>query len=161
MLKIEFAKETDVPAILGLIRELAEFEKLAHEVTATEEILRDNLFTKRRSAEVLLARSDGELLGCAIFFHSFSTFLGKPGLYLEDLFVRPAHRGAGAGMALLRELAKIAKERDYGRMEWSVLNWNQRAIDLYERLGAKPMSEWTMYRLTGAALENLAAAKNE
>lgn len=154
--QIRFAKEADIPIILRLIKDLAEFEQLSHEVSANETILLENLFTKRRSAEVLLAEVEGNVQGCAIFFHNFSTFLGKPGLYLEDLFVRPEARGQGVGMALLSRLAQIALERDCGRMEWSVLNWNQKAIDLYCALGAKPQSEWTTYRLQTEEIRRLA-----
>lgn len=156
MMKIRFAQIEDVPTILTLIKELADFEKLANEVIADEETLKKNLFLERRSAEVLLAEEDGDVLGCAIFFHNFSTFLGKPGLYLEDLFVKPQFRGKGVGMALLSKLAQIALERDCGRMEWWVLDWNKRAIDLYLQLGAKPMDEWTVFRLVGEELRKLA-----
>lgn len=162
MIKIREATIKDVPTILQLIKDLAEFEKLSHEVTATTEILEKNLFSDRKCAEVLLAETETETetetepIGCAIFFHSFSTFLGKPGLYLEDLFVKPEARGQGAGMALLKELAKIALQRDCGRMEWSVLDWNQKAIELYESIGAKRMDEWTVMRLTGQSLSALA-----
>jgi GNAT superfamily N-acetyltransferase len=162
MIKIREATIKDVPTILHLIKDLAEFEKLSHEVTADTKILEKNLFTNRKCAEVLLAeievqgQSQMQAIGCAIFFHSFSTFLGKPGLYLEDLFVRPEARGKGAGMTLLKELAKIALQRDCGRMEWSVLDWNQKAIDLYESIGAQSMDEWTVMRLTGDKLHQLA-----
>jgi len=111
----------------------------------------------RRAAEVVLARKGEEVVGFALFFHNFSTFLGKPGIYLEDLYVRPQYRGSGCGAALLRHLARLAVERDCGRFEWSVLNWNQRAIDFYKSLGAEPLDEWTMYRVTGEALKRLAA----
>lgn len=158
-MNIRFATVEDVPTILGLIKELAEFEKLAHEVVATEELLADNLFRKRQSAEVLLAEKDGRVHGCAIFFHNFSTFNGKPGLYLEDLYVKPESRGEGTGMALLSKLAKIAIERDCGRMEWWVLGWNKKAIDLYLKLGAKPMDEWTVMRLTPKEISELAKHK--
>ena len=157
MLKIRFATVDDVPVILSLIKALAAFEKLSHEVTADESVLRKNLFTERKSAEVLLAEKDGETVGCAIFFHSFSTFLGKPGLYLEDLFVLPDQRSSGIGLALLTKLAQLTIDRDCGRLEWSVLNWNQKAIDLYLRLGSDPLNEWTVHRLTGTALTDLAA----
>lgn len=166
MIKIREATIKDVPTILQLIKDLAEFEKLSHEVSATTNILEKNLFTERRSAEVLLAETEiesaprgapkTEAIGCAIFFHSFSTFLGKPGLYLEDLFVKPESRGKGAGMALLKKLAQIAIERECGRMEWSVLDWNQKAIDLYEGIGAKSMDGWTVMRLKGDELHALA-----
>lgn len=162
MIKIREATIEDVPVILQLIKDLAEFEKLSDEVTATTQILEENLFSKRKCAEVLLAEEftiknyTAQPVGCAIFFHSFSTFLGKPGLYLEDLFVKPEARGKGAGMALLKKLAQIAIARDCGRMEWSVLDWNQKAIDLYKSIGAKSMDEWTVMRLTGDKLHELA-----
>jgi GNAT superfamily N-acetyltransferase len=156
-LEIRVATEADVPEILRFIKELAEFERLSHEVSATEETLRESLFGERRVAEVLIGHREGEPVGFALFFHNFSTFLGKPGIYLEDLFVRPKFRGAGIGRALLVHLAKLARERDCGRLEWSVLDWNELAIGFYETLGAVPMDEWTVYRLTGDALEELAA----
>ena len=156
-LEIRVATEADVPEILRFIKELAEFERLSHEVSATEETLRETLFGERRVAEVLIGHQEGEPVGFAFFFHNFSTFLGKPGIYLEDLFVRPKFRGAGIGRALLVHLAKLARERDCGRLEWSVLDWNEPAIGFYETLGAVPMDEWTVYRLTGDALEELAA----
>jgi GNAT superfamily N-acetyltransferase len=143
--------------ILSFIRELAEYEKLSHEVVATEETLRNALFGERRFAEALVGEIGGEPAGFALFFHSFSTFLGKPGIYLEDLYVRPEFRGKGTGRALLIRLARLAKERDCGRLEWSVLDWNEPAIKLYRKIGAAPVSGWTGYRLTGDALEELAA----
>jgi GNAT superfamily N-acetyltransferase len=147
-----------VPLILGLIKELAEYEKLSDEVVADEETLRRNLFGEgHRGAEVVVAEHDGEPVGFALFFHNFSTFLGRPGLYLEDLYVRPAFRGRGAGKALLAHLAALAKERGCGRMEWWVLDWNEGAIGFYESIGAEAMDEWTVYRVTGEALERLAA----
>jgi GNAT superfamily N-acetyltransferase len=158
-LRIVPATENDAPLILALIRELADYEKLLPEVTATEEVLRASLFGERRAAEVWLAYEDEAAVGYALFFHNFSTFLGRPGLYLEDLFVRPAWRGRGYGRALLARLAQIALERGCGRMEWSVLDWNAPAIEFYKRLGATSMDEWTTFRLTGAALSDLAAAK--
>jgi GNAT superfamily N-acetyltransferase len=153
--RIDPATPADVPMIHTLIRELAEFERLLHEANATEQQLHANLFGPHPAAEVLIARIDDEVAGFALFFHTFSTFLGRRGLYLEDLFVRPRFRGAGCGAALLRRLAKIALDRDCGRLEWSVLDWNQRAIDFYKASGAVPMDEWTMYRVTGAALAQL------
>ena len=147
----------DVPLILSLIRELAEYERLSHEVVATEEMLRDSLFGERRVAEVLIGHLDEEPAGFALFFHNFSTFLGRPGIYLEDLYVRPEFRGSGLGRALLVHLASIASERGCGRLEWSVLDWNEPAIGFYERIGASPVSGWTVYRVTGEALEDLAA----
>ncbi len=157
MIKIREATIQDVPTILQLIKDLAEFEKLSHEVTADIKILEQNLFTERKCAEVLLAHDEkNQPIGCAIFFHSFSTFLGMPGLYLEDLFVKPEARGKGAGMALLKALAKIAIERRCGRMEWSVLDWNKKAIGLYLKIGAKTMDEWTVMRLAGDQLDSFA-----
>lgn len=155
-LRITSATAADTPIILALIRELAEFERLLNEVTATEDQLRETLFGQRRSAEVVIARVDDEVAGFALFFHNYSTFLAKSGLYLEDLFVRPKFRGQGTGEALLRHLARIAVERNCGRLEWSVLDWNQRAIDFYKALGAKPLDDWTMFRVTGEALAKLA-----
>jgi len=155
-IRITAATPADVPTIRTLIRELAEFERLLHEAQATDEQLHENLFGPNPGAEVVIARVGEEVAGFALFFHNFSTFLGKRGLYLEDLFVRPRFRGAGCGAALLRHLAKLAVERQCGRFEWSVLDWNQRAIDFYKSLGAVPMNEWTIYRVTGDALEKLA-----
>lgn len=155
---IRSATPTDVPTIAALIRELAEYEKLAHAVVLDEARLNDHLFGPRPYAECLLAEEGGEPVGFALFFHNYSTFLAKPGVYLEDLFVRPAHRGAGYGKALLVALAKLAVERGCGRMEWSVLDWNEPAIGFYKRIGAKPEDEWTVYRLTGEALSTLAAS---
>lgn len=159
-LHIEPATPADVPMILQLIRELAEFERLLHEVTATEEQIRDALFGPRPSAEVIVGRLQpgGEVAGFALFFHNFSTFLAKPGIYLEDLYVRQQFRGRGFGEQLLRHLARLAVERNCGRFEWSVLDWNQRAIDFYKSLGAAPMNEWTIYRVTGPALQKLGGA---
>jgi GNAT superfamily N-acetyltransferase len=155
-LRIEPATPADVPMILRLIRELAEFERLLHEVTATEEQLHEHLFGPRPKAEVIMGRlPDGEVAGFALYFHNFSTFLAKPGIYLEDLYVRQHYRGRGYGEQLLRRLAGIAVERNCGRLEWSVLDWNQRAIDFYKSLGAVPMNEWTIYRVTGSALQKL------
>jgi GNAT superfamily N-acetyltransferase len=156
--RIEPARPEDVPMILTLIRELAEFERLLHEVTATEEQVREGLFGARPSAEVVMARLGDEVAGFALYFHNFSTFLAKPGIYLEDLYVRQKFRGQGCGEALLRHLASIALARGCGRLEWSVLHWNQRAIDFYKSLGAVPMSEWTIYRVTGDALTKLGSA---
>lgn len=150
------ATEEDLPVILELIHALAEYEKLAHAVTATEARLRSTLFGTRPAAEVLLAHWDGECAGFAVFFSTYSTFLAQPGLYLEDLYVKPPLRGRGIGFALLRYLARVAADRDCGRLEWEVLDCNQPAIGFYERLGAVPLEEWTKYRLTGEALESLA-----
>jgi GNAT superfamily N-acetyltransferase len=156
-LEIRAATEDDVPLILSLIKELAEYERLSHEVVATEEALGDSLFGERRVAEVLIGLYGDEPAGFALFFHNFSTFLGKPGIYLEDLYVRPEFRGAGIGRALLVHLARLARARDCGRLEWSVLDWNEPAIGFYKTIGASPVSGWTVYRLTGEALEELAA----
>ena len=146
----------DVPVILQLIRELAEYERAPNDVVATEEGLREVLFGARPSAEVLLASAGEEPVGFAVFFHNFSTWLGRPGLYLEDLFVRPEQRGKGYGRALLVDLARIARERGCGRMEWAVLNWNEPAVQFYRKLGAKPMDEWTVFRLTRDGIAQLA-----
>ncbi|PWG61556.1 GNAT family N-acetyltransferase [Sediminicurvatus halobius] len=154
-LRIRRAEAADCGLILALIRELAEYERLAHEVVADEALLRKHLFGPQPAAEVLLAEAGDEPVGFALFFTSFSTFLGRPGLYLEDLFVRPAHRGQGYGQALIGALARLALERGCGRLEWSVLDWNTPAIGFYRALGAEPMDEWTTYRVTGAALERL------
>ena len=156
MLKIRAATIDDTALILQLIRELAEYEKLAHQVVATEAQLRVNLFGDRPQAEVVIAEWNGEPAGFALFFHNFSTFLGKRGLYLEDLFVRPALRGFGIGKALLKHLARLAVERDCGRFEWAVLDWNEPARNFYASLGAKPVPEWDIFRVTGEALLRLA-----
>lgn len=145
----------DIPTVLTLIRELAEYERLLHEVVASEEMLRQALFGPRPVAECVIAHVAGRPAGFALFFHNFSTFLSRPGLYLEDLYVRPDHRGQGVGEALLRHLARLAVQRGCGRMEWSVLNWNKRAIEFYERMGAVGIKEWTVYRVTGEALTRL------
>lgn len=150
------ATATDVPVILQFIRELAAYEKLSHEVTATEELLRRNLFGERPTAEVILAGENGAEAGFAIFFHNFSTFLGKPGIYLEDLYVRPAFRRRGLGKAIMIYLARLARERDCGRFEWAVLNWNKPSLDFYQSLGVRSMSDWTVQRMTGKALAALA-----
>ena len=146
----------DVPAIAALIRALAEYERLAHEVAFEVDQLREHLFGERRYAEVLIADEAGEVVGFALYFHNFSTFLGQPGIYLEDLFVLPEHRGAGHGKALLAQLARIAIERACGRLEWSVLDWNEPSIAFYRSLGARAMDDWTTYRLTGDKLAALA-----
>jgi GNAT superfamily N-acetyltransferase len=155
-LEIRFANEDDAPLVLSFIKRLAEYERLSHEVVATEEVLRETLFGERRVAEVLLGYSDGEPAAFALFFHNFSTFLGKPGIYLEDLFVMPEHRGSGFGKEMLRYLARLAKERDCGRLEWWVLDWNEDAIRFYKSLGAVPMDEWTVFRVAGNSLDSLA-----
>ncbi len=154
---IREATEEDVLLILSFVRELAEYERLPHEVVASEETLRDNLFGEHPYAEVLIANQDEAPAGFALFFHNFSTFLGRPGIYLEDLYVRPESRGAGIGRALLARLAGLAKERGCGRLEWSVLDWNEPSIGFYKKLGAVAMDDWTVYRVTGAALEGLAS----
>lgn len=154
-LLIRAAEPSDVPLIADLIRQLAKFEKLEDEVVMTEELLRAGLFGPRPYAETVIAEDDAQPIGFALFFHTFSTFLARPGMYLEDLFVLAEHRGHGVGRALLAHLAQIAIERGCGRLEWAVLNWNQEAIRFYERLGARPNSEWTVYRLTGEALSSL------
>ncbi len=155
-LRIVPATELDLPVIVDLIHALAEYEKLADTVTATEGRLRETLFGSKPAAEVLLAYWDGECAGFAVFFATYSTFLAQSGLYLEDLYVKSYLRGKGIGLALLKHLARIATERGCGRLEWGVLNWNQSAIQFYEKLGAVPMDEWTKYRLTGEALKSLA-----
>ena len=154
--KMRFATENDVPLILSFIKELAEYERLAHEVVATEEILRENLFGEKVYAEVLLGYMDEKPIGFALFFHNFSTFLGKPGVYLEDLYVKPEMRGQGIGYAMLSYLAQLARDRKCGRFEWWVLDWNESAINFYKKIGAKPMDEWTVFRVTGEALTTLA-----
>jgi GNAT superfamily N-acetyltransferase len=156
-LSIRPASATDIPLIAQFIRDLAEYERLAHEVRFDEAVLEAKLFGPRPFAEVLIGEIEGVAQGFALFFHNFSTFEGKPGVYLEDLFVRPEARGAGLGKALLKKLAAIAVERDCARLEWSVLDWNEPAIQFYKALGAKPMDEWTVYRVDGAALTGLAA----
>jgi GNAT superfamily N-acetyltransferase len=156
-LRIVPATKSDIPLILALIKELGEYERLAHEVVATEEILTETLFGDRPYAEVIIAYFDNEPVGYALYFHSFSTFLGRPGLYLEDVYVRPSLRGKGIGKALLATLARIAVDRKCGRLEWAVLNWNEPAIGFYKSLGAKPMDAWTVYRMTDEPLAQLAS----
>ena len=156
---IRAARPEDVSTIAALIRELAEYEHLAHEVVLDELMLTEHLFGARPYAEVLIAEDgDGQAVGFALFFHNFSTFLGRPGIYLEDLFVRPEARGYGLGKALLIELARLARARDCGRIEWAVLNWNEPSIAFYQSLGAGPTDEWVLYRLTGAPMAALAEA---
>jgi len=150
-----FATPADVSTILGFINELAEYEKMADEVIATEELLKEWIFEKKK-AEVIFALENGKEVGFALFFHNFSTFLGRAGIYLEDLFVKPEFRGKGYGKGLLAELARIAVERGCGRLEWACLDWNKPSIDFYLSLGAARMDIWTTYRLTGETLENLA-----
>ena len=154
-LTIRNAVPADVPLILGFIKELAEYEKMASEVTATEDILKDNLFGRNKYAEVLIAEYKGKPAGQALFFHNFSTFLGKPGIYLEDIYVKPGLRGKGIGKSLLMEVVKIAKERNCGRVEWVVLDWNEPSINFYKSLGAVPMNEWSTFRLTEPAINEL------
>lgn len=155
-LKIRNAETTDCDLILEFIKGLAEYEKLSHEVVATPELLRENLFGPQPKAEVLIAEWNDKPAGFALFFHNFSTFLARPGVYLEDLFVLPELRGYGIGKGLLKRLAQLAVERGCGRLEWSVLDWNKSAIDFYLSIGAGPMDEWTVYRLTGEKLQGFA-----
>jgi GNAT superfamily N-acetyltransferase len=157
--QIRSARVDDVPIILELIRDLATYERAPDEVVATEEQLVDVLFGERPVAEVLLAFEGSAPVGFAVFFYNFSTWLGRPGLYLEDLFVKPEKRGKGYGRALLVELAKIARDRGCGRMEWAVLDWNEPAIKFYRSLGAKPMDEWTVFRLTRDEIAKLASGE--
>ena len=155
-ISISAATRDDVPIVIAFIRGLAEYEKLAHACVATEDALRRTLFGDRPAAEVLIARSDETPVGFALFFHSYSTFLAKPGIYLEDIFVLPEYRGRGAGKALLARLAQIARERNCGRLEWSVLDWNESAIQFYQRLGATVMPDWRICRMTPAEFGRLA-----
>ena len=160
MITIRSATPHDLPLILELIQSLAEYERLRHECYATVDLLERALFGERPYAEVIIADVDGASAGFALFFHNFSTFLAKPGIYLEDLFVRPEFRGRGIGRALLQQLAVLARERNCGRLEWAVLDWNTPAIGFYKKLGAVPQDEWTVYRVTGDALEQLASGTN-
>jgi len=150
------ATSADIPQILAFIEGLAAYEKLSHACVATEDSLRQSLFGPRPYAEVILAEFDGQAAGFALFFHNYSTFRARPGIYLEDLYVLPEHRGRGAGKALLRELARLAVERGCARLEWSVLDWNEPAIQFYKSLGAEPQEEWTIFRVTDEALTRLA-----
>ncbi len=154
--RLRQATKDDCPLILGFIQELAEYEKLAHEVVATVEVLQDSLFGERSYAEVVIAEYQDEAVGYALFFNNFSTFTGRPGIYLEDLYVQPEMRGKGFGKCLLAYLAKIAVDRNYTRVEWSVLNWNEPSIQFYHSIGAVPMDEWTVQRLHGEALQSFA-----
>ena len=156
--EIKFAVKEDVPLILSFVKELAEYEKLSHEVVATEAMLTEALFGARSHTEALIGYLNDEPVSFALFFHNFSTFLGRSGIYLEDLFVRPASRGNGIGHKTLSFLAKLAIERHCGRLELSVLNWNESAIGFYKRIGGKPQDEWTVYRLTHQALTDLASS---
>lgn len=158
-LTIRPAAEADIPLVLAFIRGLAEYERLSHLVTATEETLRDALFGARPGAEVLLAYEGRTPVGFAVFLHNFSTFLGRRGLWLEDIYIDPAFRRKGYGRALLLHVARIAHERGCGRFEWSALDWNTPAIDFYKGLGAIPLDDWTIFRATGAALEKMAAMR--
>jgi GNAT superfamily N-acetyltransferase len=156
-IRIRPAAQADVRLIFELIQELASYEKLSHAVVATEALLAGHLFGPQPAAQVLIAELDSTPVGFALFFGSYSTFVGRPGIYLEDLFVRPAARGRGVGKALLRAVAKLALERNCGRLEWAVLDWNEPAIGFYRKLGAAPMDEWTTYRVAGDALSKLAS----
>ena len=158
--EFRFAEREDAPLILRFIRSLAEYEKMADDVVATEELLMEWIFEKGK-AEVIFALEDGKEVGFALFFHNFSTFLGRAGIYLEDLFVLEEHRGKGYGKALLKKLAQIAVERGCGRLEWWCLDWNKPSIDFYRSLGAEPMEEWTTYRIAGETLLRLAEAEHE
>ena len=153
---IRAANENDVAVILALIKDLAEYEHLSHEVAATEEDIRQSLFGDRPVAQALIGEHEGIPISFALFFYNFSTFLGKPGIYLEDLYVQPEYRSNGFGRRMLAHIARLAKERNCGRFEWSVLDWNEPAIRTYDRLNATPMKEWILYRLTGEALNKLA-----
>jgi GNAT superfamily N-acetyltransferase len=153
---IRVATEADVSIILSFIKKLADYERLAHEVVATEETLRETLFGRRRTAEIAIGYFKGEPVGFVLYFHNYSTFLGRPGIYIEDLFVDEAFRRRGFGTALLRYVAGVASQRRCGRLEWSVLDWNEPAINFYKKLGAVPMSEWTIFRVTGKELAKLA-----
>src|SRR5215470_4058588 len=155
--RIASATERDLPLVLKLIKDLAEYEKLAHAVVSTEDILRESLF-RQRVAEVVIGYAGDEPAGFAVFYQTFSTFLGVPGMYLEDIFVEPKWRRMGLGRQLLVHLATIANERGYGRVEWSVLDWNELAIGFYKALGAKPLDEWTVFRLTGESLRKLSTS---
>lgn len=155
MISVRSATVADLSLILGFIRELAEYERLLDQCVASEDLLREHLFGARPVAEVRIGSLDQMPVGFALFFHNFSTFLARPGIYLEDLYVQPHARGKGVGKALLRAVAKLAVERNCGRLEWSVLDWNEPSIQFYKRLGAVPMSEWTAYRVSGDALRKL------
>jgi GNAT superfamily N-acetyltransferase len=155
--QVKSATESEVPVIFSFIKKLAEYERLSAEVVATEELLRETLFGQRRTAEVAIGYLETKPVGFVLFFHNYSTFLGKPGLYIEDLFVDEDYRRHGYGRELLLHVARLAKERGCGRLEWAVLDWNQPAIGFYRKLGASPMSEWTVFRITGKSLDELAA----
>ena len=155
--QVRAATKTDVPIILAFIKKLADYERLSHEVIATEKILNETLFGRRRTAELAIGFYKKEPVGFVLFFHNYSTFLGQPGIYIEDLYVEEAFRRRGFGRALLNYVAQLAQERRCGRLEWSVLDWNEPAINFYQKLGAVPMKEWTTFRLTGDSLKKLAA----
>ncbi len=157
-LEIRSATKSDVPVILSFIKKLADYERLSHEMVATEGMLRKTLFGRQRTAEVAIGYYKKEPVGFVLFFPNYSTFLGRPGLYIEDLFVDESHRRRGFGRALLLYVARLASERGCGRLEWSVLDWNESAINFYKKLGAIPMSEWTVFRVTGESLVRLAKA---
>ncbi|PSB62881.1 GNAT family N-acetyltransferase [Chroococcidiopsis cubana CCALA 043] len=154
--EMRFAEPDDVPLVLQFIKELAEYEQLSHEVVATEAILRESLFGDRKGAEVILGYYQKQPVSFALFFHNFSTFLGRAGIYLEDLYVKPEMRGRGIGRVMLSYLAYLAQERNCGRLEWWVLDWNETAINFYQKLGAVPMNEWTVFRVTDRSLIDLA-----
>jgi GNAT superfamily N-acetyltransferase len=154
--RIHAATKGDIPVILSFIKKLADYERISHEVVATEDLLRETLFGARRNAEVVIGYYKSQAVGFVLFFHNYSTFLGRPGIYIEDLFIDEAFRRRGFGGALLRHVAQLAKQRKCGRLEWSVLDWNEPAIRFYRKLGAAPMSEWTVFRLTGKALTEFA-----
>ena len=154
-LKIRRAEEGDVPVLLEFIKKLALYERLSHVVTATEEILRRNLFGEKSVAEAILAEHQGAVAGFAVYFYNFSTFEGKPGIFIEDLYVDESHRREGLGLAMFMHVARLAREQGCGRLEWSVLDWNKPAISFYENLGAEPLSDWTTYRLTGRDLRKI------
>jgi GNAT superfamily N-acetyltransferase len=158
---IRFGQPDDVPTIISLIKGLAEYERLSHEMVGTEDLLREHLFGARPYVEVLIAEAGGRAVGFALYFHNYSTFLTRPGIYLEDLFVLPKERGRGYGKALLTALGRLAVERKCGRLEWSVLNWNEPSIQFYRSLGAVGLDEWTINRVTGEALERLASQAPE
>jgi GNAT superfamily N-acetyltransferase len=156
-LRIEPATERDLPAIVHLVRQLARYEKLEHAMVATQDDFRQALFGIERNAYALMAFADDAAVGFALYFYNFSTFLGQRGIYLEDIYVEPEHRGRGIGSALLKRLARVAKEQNCGRMEWSVLTWNQPSIDFYHRLGAVTLDDWRIFRLHGEPLEQMSA----
>jgi len=157
---IKPATKKDVPVILNFIKKLADYERLSHEVVATEELLQRTLFGQRRTAEVAIGYLDSDPVGFVLFFHNFSTFIGRPGIYIEDLFIDEQFRRRGFGGALLRHVAKLAAARECGRLEWSVLDWNEPAINFYKKLGAVSMNEWTVFRMTGENLQRLADRKS-